>query len=141
MDLSKAYDTLPHDLLVAKFEVYGIDKNGLNLIHNYLTNCKKKMKISSSYSDWYDIVGGIPQGSILGPLFFDLFVNDLFLFIESTNICNFTDDNTMHSCNINLQTILKDLKYDKQNILKWFKVNSMKLNPKKFQFMILGKIN
>ena len=58
---------------------------------------------------------------------------------ERTNICNFADDNTMYSCNINLQTILKDLKYNMQNILKWFKVNSMKPNPKKFQFMILGK--
>ena len=52
---------------------------------------------------------------------------------------NFTDDNAIYSCNINLQTILKDLKYDMQNILKWFKVNLMKPNPKKFQFMILGK--
>ena len=139
MDLSKAYDSLPHDLLVAKFEAYGIDKNGLNLIHNYLTNRKQRTKVSSSYSDWYDIVRGVPQGSILGPLFFNLFINDLFLFIERTNICNFADDNTIYSCNINLQTTLTDLKYDMQNILKWFKVNSMKSNPKKFQFMILGK--
>ena len=60
MDLSKAYDTLLHDLLVPKFEAYGIDKNGLNLIHNYLTNCKQRAKVSSSYSDWYDIVRGVP---------------------------------------------------------------------------------
>ena len=139
MDLSKAYDSLPHDLLVAKFEAYGIDKNGLNLIHNYLTNRKQRTKISSSYSDWYDIARGVPQGSILGPLFFNLFINDLFLLIERTNICNFADDNTIYSCNINLKTILKDLKYDMQNILKCFKVNSRKPNPKKFQFMILGK--
>ena len=51
MDLSKAYDTLPHDLLVAKFEAYGFDKNGLNLIHNYLTNRKQRTKASSFYSD------------------------------------------------------------------------------------------
>ena len=139
MDLSKAYDSLPHDLLVAKFEAYGIDKNGLNLIHNYLTNRKQRTKISSSYSEWYDIVRGVPQSSILGSLFFNLFINDLFLFIERTNICNFADDNTIYSCNINLQTILKDLKYDMQNILKWFKVNSMKPTPKNFQFMIFGK--
>ena len=139
MDLSKAYDSLTRDLHVAKFEAYGIDKNGLNLTHNDLTNRKQKTKISSSYSEWYDIVRGVPQGSILGPLFFKLFVNNLFLFIERANICNFADDNTIYSCNINLQTILKDLKYDLLNILKWFKVNSMKPNPKKFQFMILGK--
>ena len=118
MDLSKAYDSLPHDLLVAKFEAYGIDKNGLNLIHNYLTNRKQRTKISSSYSEWYDIVRGVPQGSILGPLFFNLFINELLLFIDRTNIYNFADDNIIYSCNINLQTILKDLKYDMQNILK-----------------------
>ena len=60
--------------------------------------------------------------------------------LKKENICNFADDNTIYSCNINLQTLLKDLKYDMQNILKWFKVNSTKPNPKKFQFMILGKI-
>ena len=118
MDLSKVYDSLLHDLLVAKFEAYGIDKNGLNLIHNCLTNRKQRMKISSSNSEWYDIVRRVPQGSILGPLFLNLFTNDIFLFMERTNICNFADDNTIYSCNINLQTILKDVRYDMQNILK-----------------------
>ena len=64
MDLSKAYDCLPHDLLVAKFEAYGMYKTGLNLIHNYLSNRKQRTKINSSYSGWYDIVRGVPQGSI-----------------------------------------------------------------------------
>ena len=54
MDLSKAYDCLPHDLLVAKFEAYSIDKTSSNLIQNYLSNCKECTKINSSYSDWYD---------------------------------------------------------------------------------------
>ena len=129
MEMSKAYDSLPHDLVVEKFEAYGIDKNGLNLMHNYLTNRKQKTKISSSYSDWY-IVRGVPQGSVLGPIFFNLFINDLFLCIKKTKICNFADDNIIYSCNINLQTILKDLKYDMQNILKWFKVDSIKSIPK-----------
>ena len=66
----------------------------------------------------------------------DIFIYDLVLFIEKTNIFNFADDNTIHSNN-NLQTILKNLK--QINVLKWFEVNSMKANPKKFQFMILGK--
>ena len=134
MDLSKAYDCLPHDLLVAKFETYVIDKTGLNLIHNYLSN---RTKINSSYSDWYDIIRGVPQGSILAPLLFNLFINDLFLFIERTNICNFADDNTIYICQNDLKTILEDLRYDMVTILRWFKENSMKVNPKKF--MILGK--
>ena len=58
MDLSKANDCLPHDLFVSKFEAYGIDKTGLNLIHNYLSNRKQCTKTNSSYDDWYDIVRG-----------------------------------------------------------------------------------
>ena len=112
MDLSKAYDCLPHDLLVAKFEAYGIDKTGLSLIHDYLSNRRQRIKINSSYSECYNIVRGVPQGSILGPLLFNVFINDLFLFIERTNICNFADDNNIYSCQNDLKTILKDLRYD-----------------------------
>ena len=118
MDLSKAYDCLPHDLLIAKLEAYGVGKAALNLIINYLLHRKQRTKIGSSYSDWYEIVRGVPQGSILGPSLFNIFINDLFLFIEKTNICNFADDNTIYSCNNNLQTILKNLKHDMVNVLK-----------------------
>ena len=134
-----AYDCLPHDLLVAKLEAYGVGKAALNLISNYLSHRKQRTKIGSSYSDWYEIVRGVPQGSILGPLLFNIFINDLFLFIEKANICNFADDNSIYSCTKNLRTVLKNLKHDMINVSKWFKVNSMKANPKKFQFMILGK--
>ena len=121
MDLSKAYDCLPHDLLVAKLEAYGVGKAALDLIINYVSHRKQRTKIGSSYSDWYEIVRGVPQGSILGPLLFNIFINDLFLFIEKTNICNFADDNTIYGYNNNLQTILKYLKHDMINVLKWFK--------------------
>ena len=130
MDLSKAYDCLPHDLPVAKFEAYSIDKNGLNLIHSYLLNRKQKKKVNSSYSNWYDIVTGVSEGSIIGPVLYNLFINDLFLNIERTNIFNFADE---------LKAILEDLRYDMVTLLRWVKENSMKANSKKFQFMILGK--
>ena len=70
MDLSKAYECLPHDLLIAKFEAYDIDKSDLNLIRNYLSNRKQRTKINSSYSDSYDLVRGVPQGSTLSPSLF-----------------------------------------------------------------------
>ena len=74
---------------------------------------------------------------MLDPLLFNIFINDLFLFIEKTNICNFADNNTIYSCNNNLQTVLRNLKHDMTNTSKWFKANSMTANSKKF--MILGE--
>ena len=139
MDLSKAYDCLPHDLLIAKFEAYGIGKSGLNLFLNYLSNRKQHAKVNSSYSDWYEIIRGAPQRCIFGPLLFNLFINNLFLFLERTDICNFADDNTIYRCDSVLEIILEDLQHDMKILLNWFKINSMKPNPKKFKFMILGK--
>ena len=72
MDLSKAYDCIPHDLLIAKLECYGIDKVGLSLILDYLSSRKQRTKIGSSYSSWYDIIKGVPSGSILGPFLINL---------------------------------------------------------------------
>ena len=115
MDLSKAYDCLLHNLHVAKFEAYGIDKTVLNLIHNYLSNRKQHTKINFLYSDWYDL--GEPQGSILG-LLFNLFINDLVLFIERTNICNFVDDITIYSSQNDPKTTLEDPMYGMVTLLR-----------------------
>ena len=142
MDLFKAYDCLPLYLLVAKLDAYGVGKTALNLISNYLSHRKQRTKIGFTYSRWYEIVRDIPKSSILGPLLFKIFINHLFPFIEKTNICNFANDNTIYSCNNNLQTICKKLKRiinDMISVLKWFKVNPVKANSKKFQFMIVVK--
>ena len=93
MDLSKAYDCLPHDLLIAKLGVYGLDRSSLRFLMDYLNSRKQLTKVGSSYSKWSEIKHGIPQGSILGLLLFNIFINDLFFVIEKSNICNFVDDN------------------------------------------------
>lgn len=93
--------------------------------------------MNSSYSYWYDIGRGKLQGQTLGPNLFNLFNNDLFLFNGRTNIYNFAGDNTIYNSSVDLKTILKDLKYDMETLLRWFK-KSIKADPKKFQFMTLG---
>ena len=82
---------------------------------------------------------GVPQGSVLGPLLFNIFINDLFFFLTKSEVCNFADDNTIYVCNKNLEFIKENLQYDMKVILQWFRINSMKANPGKFQFMLLGK--
>ena len=138
IDLSKAYGYIPHDLLIAKLEAYDLDKTILHLLRDYLSNRKQRTKIGSSFSDWWDIICGIPQGSILGPLLFNILKNEMLFFVSKSDICNFADDNTLSSCGKMLGDILHNLKFNLGHILKWFKVNSLKPNPGKFQFMILG---
>ena len=77
-----------------------------------LTFSEPKVKIGTSYSDWANVTRGIPQRPILGSLLSNIFINDIFLFIEKSDICKFTDDNTLFSCGDNLSVILKSLEHD-----------------------------
>ena len=99
---------------------------------------KHRTKVGSSYSKWSEICRGIPQGSILGPLLFNIFIKDIFFFVEKSEICHFADDNTIYSCENDLPEIKDSLICTMKNILKWLRLNSLKDNPGKFQFMILG---
>ena len=89
---------LRHDLLIAKLEACGLDNGSLNLLLDYVSFRKQRTKVGSAYSKWSKVRRGIPQGSILGPLLFNIFINDIFMIIEQSDICNFADDNTLYSC-------------------------------------------
>ena len=98
MDLSKAFDCLSHELLIAKLAAYGFNINSLKLMMNYLSGRFQRVKIGSILSIWFELLLGVPQGSILGPLLFNIFINDFFSFMQRTEVCNFADDNTIYSC-------------------------------------------
>ena len=141
MDLSKAFDCIDHKLLVAKLKAYGLDTKSLELMKCYLSNRYQRRKIGSEYSEWLEITLGVPQGSILGPLLFNIFINDLFLFIVKASICNFADDNTLHSCADTLEEVISNLEFDLEAILDWFSNNYLVANPGKFQMLVLGNRN
>ena len=94
MDLSKAFDTFNHELLLAKLNSYGFDKNSFQIIQSYLSNHWQRTKINTSFSSWSALIKGVLQGSVLGPILFNIFLNDLFFILKNTEICNFADDTT-----------------------------------------------
>ena len=134
-DLSKAFDCLPLVLLIAKLHAYGLDIKSLKLMFSYLINRKQRVKINGTYSSWSEILFGVPQGSILGPLLFNIFICDLFLFIQNFDIANYADDNTPYSAINNIADVLSNLKLQSNILNNWFKGNYMKANPGKYHLL------
>ena len=138
MDLSKAYECLPHDLLIAKLAAYGLDISSLRLLYSYINNRYQRAKTGSHGSTVRKIKIGVPQGSVLGPLLFNIFINDVCPINLDSEIYNIEDDNTLYSCGHDLQEIVTNLENDLCKLLKWLKNNCMVVNPKRFQLMFLG---
>ena len=136
--LSKAYVCIPHDLLIAKLEADGFGHHSLLLIHNYLSNRKQRIKVGSEFCDWQEIKSGVPQGLVLGHLFFNIFINDLLLEVKESGICNFADDTTIYTNGNNIESVILSLEEDLSRTLNWFRTNHMAANPGKFQVMFLG---
>ena len=139
MDLSKAFGTLNHKLLIAKLGVYVFDTKALNYIKSYLHNRKQRVSMNSNFSSWQEIIVGVPQDSISEPLLFSIFVNDLFLSVSSSNLSNYADDNALYISGYNLKEIKEVLLNDLNKVTEWFFENYMVLNSGKCHFMYLGK--
>ena len=138
-DLSKAFQCIPHDLLIAKRAAYGLSEEALMYILSFLSNRKQCVRINDTYSEFENIITGVPQGSILGPLLFSRSMNDLFFFILIASVHNFADDNTLSAFAENVSKLINILQSESEVITDWFKKNQMIVNPDKFQVIIIDK--
>ena len=133
MDLSKAFHTINHSLLLARLKAYGFSNQALRLLQSYLCNRFQRCIINGSFSSWNEVITGVPQDSILGPLLFSIF-----LFISKCQLCNNADDNTLYKSGKYMQKIKNDLEMDFMILHKWFHENHMVLNPDKCHYIVIG---
>ena len=138
MDLSKAFDTLNLDLLIAKLGSYGFETDALRYMKSYLTNRKQRVRVNKTFSEWERITTGVPQGSILGPLLFNIFLNDLFPFVSNLSLSKHADDNTLYTFGDNLKKLKDNLEKSFDTVHQWFYEDYLMLNAGKCHFMCLG---
>jgi hypothetical protein len=137
-DLKKAFDSVDHDILLSKLEFYGIRGKFKELIKSYLTNRYQRVSITSknscrsSFSKWGEVRCGVPQGSILGPLFFLLYINDLTrVFGKNHKPVLFPDDTSLIVTHFNYIDFSNEITSAFNQLNKWFAANSLSLNLKK----------
>ena len=138
-DLSKAFDTINHDLLLEKWKTYGFSLNAVKLINSCLRNRKQQVPINDKFSSENIVIAGAPQSSIDWPLLFNLFINDLIFLIQCCPLSDYADGNSSFSMGKNKDEIKNILSSDFRVVNDWFYENFIVLNPEGAHFMCLGK--
>ena len=140
MDLSNAFDCIPHDFLMAKMEAYGFSEGFLTFLYSYLKRWKQSVNINNVHRMFQILLSGVPQGSVLGLLLFNILMNDLFYFIKETQLLNFTDDITIGTFLNSVDDLITDLQKEYENAIDWFRSNKMVINLDKFQSIIINRL-
>ena len=136
VDFKKAFDVISHELLLRKLKLYNVSANTLKLLTSYLTNRHQCVTINTSISTLKPMDHGVPQGSILGPMLFSVYINDLPLCVKST--CElFADDTTIHTSNTDIDSLTKTLQQSTNDLIKWTELNHMSLHPQKTKCMLI----
>ena len=136
LDLSKAFDTVPHDILLKKLEHYGIRGVALKLLESYLANRKQFVYVNGCKSQTKEVAIGVPQGSVLGPLLFLIYINDLPLSTKLLNVILFADDTTLFASDTNIYNLRNNMNDDLQLVSEWLIANCLTLNITKTYYII-----
>ena len=127
-DLSKVFDCLSHELLLAKLHAYGFSIAALRLIHSYLTNRKQRTKVNLSSRSREEILFGVTQGSILGPLLFSIFLCDQSFIMNENDFASQADDKRPYGTVNTINEVIQSLEHDTMVLFQWFSDNQMKAN-------------
>ena len=138
LDFSRAFDTLSHNILLIKLYHYGFRGKTFDWIENYLTNRKQFVQYNDRVSKLANIVNGVPQGSILGPLLFILYVNDIYQVSNYFNCILYADDTTLLASGANPVDMIQNVNDELQNIGKWITINKLSVNISKYSYMVMS---
>lgn len=138
LDLKKAFDTVDHQILVNKLEAYGVTDSAVKLLCSYLTTRKQKCQVNDILSSSRQICCGVPQGSILGPLLFLVYINDLPNCLDYTTPRMFADNTNLTASGKYLEEMEVRVTYDLSNVKKCLSANKLSLNVAKTEFMLIG---
>ena len=126
--------------MIAKVHAYGFNKTSTEYLKDYLSHRKLKIKINKTFSNWTNILHGVPQGSILGPLIFTVFLYDLFLFKPNIDLVSYADDNTPFAMGGSSELeVINEIKTVAESLTLWFQNNCKKVNPDKFHLLLSDK--
>ena len=131
MDLSKAFDTIPHGLLLAKLKAYGVNSRSCMLLKDYLHGRMQQVKVGDTSSDWQEVRRGVPQGSVLGQMFFNIFLNDLFLQIKTVQLNMYADDGQLYTADTDPVSLERRISREVSSANAWYEINGMIANPSK----------
>ena len=135
-DLSKAFDCINHELLIAKLHAYNFSLELLTFIQSYLTNRIQRVKRNSSFSEYSNVESGLPQGSISGPLFLNIFICDSFFNDIDIDLANYADDTTPYAYDLELDKVIESLEKNIDKLFHWFSDNILKANLDKCHLLI-----
>ena len=138
LDFSKAFDTVDHAILLRKLKSVGLDDNSLSWFHSYLTSRRQITSINDTLSTSLPVTVGVPQGSILGPLLFIIYVNDMPNVIKHCKIILYADDTLLYYSSTSANDINKYVNEDLNLISQWLADNLLTLNCTKSKFLLFG---
>lgn len=141
IDLTKAFDSICHNLLLAKLRAYGLTDSAVKLMTSYLTNRKQRTKANREFSKWSLEQCGVPQGSLLGPLLFNIFINDLNGVISESSLRLYADDMNGYNSDVSPMVLNFSLNKNLGELHRCLEENYVLMNFEKTQSMILGKSN